>query len=135
MSAVALKALRKELLLGTTVGQNRRTYQGPVAVGDKDSVLSQGEPPSGVKKQVPSIRDIAVQVDQPKHAPINVPLRQLSGTPSVKTTAMQTDIPQRSSMTPRTNDPQQTKDENRKEHLQAPKEALNASPYNQQLIT
>ena len=50
MSAAALEALRKELPRGTTVGQNRRTYRGPVAVGDEDSVLSQGDPPSGVKK-------------------------------------------------------------------------------------
>ena len=45
---------------------------------------------------------------------------------------MQADLPQRSPVTPRTDDPQQTKDKNRKDHLQAPKEALNASPYNQQ---
>ena len=79
-----------------------------MAVGNKDSVLSQGEPPSGVKKQVPSIRDIAVQVDQPKHAPIEVPPGQLSGVPSVKTTAIQTDLPQH---LPRTSNPQQIKDD------------------------
>ena len=76
-------------------------------------------------------RDMAVQVDQPKHAPIEVPPGQSSGTLSVKTTAMQADLPQRSPMTPRTDDPQQTKDESRKDHLQAPKEALGA-PRSQQ---
>ena len=79
---------------------------------------------------MPSVRDIAVQVDQPKHAPIEVPPGQLSGVPSVKTTAIQTDLPQRS---PRTDDPQQTKDISRKDRLQAPKEALNVPFYNQQL--
>ena len=88
MSAAALEALRKELPRGTTVGQNRRTYQGPAVVDDEDPILSQGDPPSGVKKQVPSVRDIAVQVDQPKHAPIKVPPGQLSGTSSITTTAI-----------------------------------------------
>jgi hypothetical protein len=69
---------------------------------------------------------MAVQVDQPKHAPIKVPLGQPSGTPSVKTTAIQADLPQRSPMTPRTDGPQQAKDMSRKDHLQAPKEALDA---------
>ena len=55
---------------------------------DKDSMLSQEDRPPGVKKQVPSIRDTAVQVDQPKHVPTKVSLGQLSGTPSVKTTAI-----------------------------------------------
>lgn len=67
-------------------------------------MLSQGDPLSVVKKQVPSVRDMAVQVD----------------------------LPQRSPVTPRTDDAQQTKDESRKDHLQAPKEALDA-PDNQQL--
>ena len=103
MSAAALEALRKELPRGTIAGQNRRTYRDPVAVGnEQDPVLSQGDPPSGVKKQVLSVRDIAIQVDRPKYTPINVPPRQLSGTPSVKTIAMQVDLPQRS---PRTDDP------------------------------
>ena len=93
-------------------------------------MLSQGEPPSGVKKQVPSVRDIAVQVDQPKHAPVKVPPGQPSGTSSVKTTAMQADLPQRP-VTLRIDGPQQTKDMSRKDHLQAPKEALN-TPYSQQ---
>jgi hypothetical protein len=66
-----------------------------VAVDNKDSVLSQGDPPLGDKKQVASIRDMAVQVDQPRHAPIKVPSGQLSGTPSIKTTAIQADLPQR----------------------------------------
>ena len=44
---------------------------------------------------------------------------------------MQADLPQRSPVTPRTDDPQQTKDESRKDHLQAPKEALGA-PRSQQ---
>ena len=133
MSAAALEALRKELPRGTMVGQNRRTYRDPAAVGNKDLVLSQGDPPSGVKKQVPSVRDMAVQVDPPQHAPTKVPPGRLSGTSSVKTMAMQADLPQRSPVTSRTNDLQQTKDESRKDHLQAPKEALGA-PRSQQLI-
>jgi len=96
MSAAALEALRKDLPHGTTAGQNRRTYRDPAVVEDGDSVLSQGDPLSVVKKQVLSVRDIAVQVDQPKHVPVKVPPGQLSGTPSVKTTAMQVDLPQRS---------------------------------------
>ena len=102
-----------------------------MVVDNEDSVLSQGDPPSGVKKQVPSVRDIAVQVDQPQHVPIKVPLKQPSGTPSIKTAAMQADLPRRSPVTPRTDNPQQTKGVNRKDHLQAPKEALDAR--NQQL--
>jgi len=82
-----------------TAGQNRWRYRDPAAVEDKDSVL----PPLGVKKQVPSVRDADIQVDQPQHTPIKVPLRQPSGTSSVKTTAMQADLPQRS---PRTDNPQ-----------------------------
>jgi hypothetical protein len=105
MSAAALEALCKELPYGTTVGQNRRTYRDPAVVEDGDSVLSQGDPPLGVKKQVPSVRDMAVQVDQPQHAPIKVPPGQPSGTPSVKTTAMQADLPQRLPVTSRTNNP------------------------------
>ena len=132
MSAAALEALRKELPRGTTVGQNRRTYRDPVVVGDEDSVLSQGDPPSGVKKQVPSVRDIAVQVDQPQHVPIKVPPGQPFRTP-LPQAAMQADLPQRSPVTPGTNDPEQTKDESRKDHLQAPKEALDAPSCNQQL--
>jgi hypothetical protein len=99
-----------------------------VAVGNKDPVFSQGDPPSGIKKQVPSVRDMAVQVDQPKHAPIKVPPGQPSRTSSVKATAIQADLPQRS---PRTNNPRQAKDRSRKDHLQAPEEALDA-PRNQQ---
>ena len=49
-------------------------------VDDEGSVFSQENPPLGVKKQVPSVRDIAVQVDQPKHAPVKVPPGQPSGT-------------------------------------------------------
>ena len=63
MSAAALEALCEELLRGTTVGQNRRTYQGPAVVDDEGSVFSQEDPPSGVKKQVPFVRDMAIQVD------------------------------------------------------------------------
>ena len=102
MSAAALEALRKELPRGTTAGQNGRTYREPAVVDDEGSVFSQEEPPSCVKKQVPSVRDMAVQADQPKHAPVKVPPGQLSGTSSVKTTAMQADLPQRSPVTPRT---------------------------------
>ena len=94
MLAAALEAFYKEvdagrlsstLLRGITAGQNRRTYRDSVAVS--------------------SVRDMAVQVDQPKHAPVKVPPGQSSGTSSVKTTAMQADLPQRSPVTPRTNDP------------------------------
>jgi hypothetical protein len=45
---------------------------------------------------------------------------------------MQADLPQRSLVTLRTDGPQQTKDESRKDHLQAPKEALDAPSCNQQ---
>ena len=63
-------------------------------------------------------------MDQPQHISIKVPLGQLSRTSAVETVATQADLPQRSS---RTDDPQQAKDRNRKDHLQAPKEALDAS--------
>ena len=100
MSAAALEALRKELPRGTTAGQSRRRYRDPaVAVDDADTVLSQGDTPSSVKKQVPSVRDIAIQVDQPQHVPVRVSLGQPSRTPSVKTTATQADLPQRLSRT------------------------------------
>ena len=79
---------------------------------------------------MPSVRDMAVQADQPKHVPVKVPPGQLSGISSVKTTAMQADLPQRSPVTSRTDNPRQTKDMSRKDHLQAPKEALDALPYN-----
>ena len=39
---------------------------------------------------------------------------------------MQADIPQRLPVTLRTDNPQQTKDMNRKDHLQAPEKALDA---------
>ena len=93
MSAAALEALRKELPRGTIVGQNRRTCRDPAVVEDEDSVLSQGDPPLGVKKQVPSVRDMAVQVDQLQHVLVKVPPGQPSGTPPVKTTAVQADLP------------------------------------------
>ena len=64
-------------------------------VDDEGSVFSQEDPPLGIKKQVPSVRDMAIQVDHPRHAPVKVPSGQLSRTPSIKTTAMQTDLPQR----------------------------------------
>ena len=80
--------LSSTLPRGTTADQSRRTYRDPVVVEDEDSVLSQDDPPSGIKKQVPSNSDAAVQVDQPQYVPVKVPLGQLSRTPSVKTTAM-----------------------------------------------
>jgi hypothetical protein len=52
-------------------------------------------------------------------------------TSSVKNAAIQADLPQRSPVTPRTNNPQQTKDMSRKDHLQVPKEVLDVR--NQQL--
>ena len=97
-----------------------------MAVDNTDTVLSQGDTPSGVKKQVPSVRDMAVQVDQPQHARTKVPPGQPSGTSAVETVVMQADLPQRS---PRTDDPQQTKDISRRDHPQAPEEALDALPY------
>src|ERR1700679_447140 len=73
---------------------------------------------------------MAVQVDQPKYIPIKVPSGQLSRTP-LPQAAIQADLPQHLPVTPRTNNPQQTKDRNHKDHLQAPKEALDV-PRNQQ---
>jgi hypothetical protein len=74
--AAALEAFREEVDLSrsvrlsstlprrTTIGQSGRTYRDPaVVVDDEDTVLSQGDPPLCVKKQVPSVRDMAVQVD------------------------------------------------------------------------
>ena len=86
-----------------TADQNGQTHRDPaVAVDDADAVLSQGDTPSGVKKQVPSVRDMAVQVDQPQHARTKVPPGQPSRTSAVETVATQADLPQRSS---RTDDP------------------------------
>ena len=82
--------LSSTLPRGTTAGQDRRRYRDPAVVDNKDSVLSQEDPPLGVKK-----------ADQQQH-------------------------------TPRTDNPQQTKDKSRKDHLQVPKEALGASSYDQQ---
>ena len=101
-----------------------------MVVDNEDTVLSQGDPPLGVKKQVPSVRDMAVQVDQPQHASIKVPLGQLSRTSAVETVVMQVDLPQHSPVTSRTNNRQRTKDISHKDHPQAPKEALDALPYN-----
>ena len=145
VSAAAVEAFREEADISgslrlsstlprrTTAGQSRRTYQGPVAVvvKDKDAVPPQEDQLPSVKKQPSSVKDIAVQVDQLKYAPIKVPLGQRSGTSSAKTAAMQADILQRSPVTHRTDDPQQTKDISRKDHLQVPREALDA-PYSQQ---
>ena len=75
------KRLSSTLPRGTTVGQNRQTYRDPAVVEDGDSVLSQGDPPSGVKKQVLSVTDMAIQVDQPQHVPIKVSPGQPSRTP------------------------------------------------------
>jgi hypothetical protein len=97
MSAGALEALRKELPRGAMAGQNGRTYRDPVAV--------------------PSVRNMAVQVDHLKHAPVKVPLGQPSGTPSVKTTAIQAGLPQRLPVTLRIDDPRQTKEVSYKDHL------------------
>ena len=82
--------LSSTLLCRTTAGQSRRTYQGLVAVvvKDEDAVPPQEDWPLSVKKQPSSVRDIAVQVDQLKHAPVKVPLGQRSGTSSAKTAAM-----------------------------------------------
>ena len=64
-----------------------------MAVDDEDAVPSQEDRPPDVKKQAPSVRDMAVQADQPKHAPVKVPPGQLSGTSSIKATAIQVDLP------------------------------------------
>ena len=69
---------------------------------------------------------MAIQVAQPQHAPVRVSPGQLSGTSAVKTVATQADLPQRSPVISRTDDPQQTMDMSRNDHLQAPKEALDA---------
>ena len=72
MLAAAVEAFHEEvdvgrlsstLPRGTTAGQNGRTYQEPAVVDDEGFVFSQGDPPSGIKKQVSSVRDMAVQVD------------------------------------------------------------------------
>ena len=69
-------------------------------------------------------------MDQLKHVPVKVPPGQLSGTSSVKTTAMQVDLLQHSPIISGTNDPQQIKDKSHKDYLQAPEEAPDVSPYN-----
>ena len=63
-----------------------------MVVNDKDSVYSQGDTPSGVKKQVPSVRDIVIQVDQPQHIRTQVTPGQPSKTSAVKTVVMQVDL-------------------------------------------
>ena len=88
-----------------------------MAVNNVDTVLSQGDTLLGVKKQVPSVRDMAVQVDQPQYAHTQVPLGQPSRTSAVETVVMQADLPQHSPVTSRTDTRQQTKDRNRKDHL------------------
>jgi len=90
ISAAALEAFYKEadasgslrrsstLPRGMTIGQNRRTYRDPAVAEDEDSVLSQEDPPSGIKKQVPSDRQpsrtpspqAAMQADQPQQLPV-----------------------------------------------------------------
>ena len=49
-----------------TASQNGQTHQDLVAVDNEDSVFSQGDPPSGVKKQVPPVTATAIQADQPQ---------------------------------------------------------------------
>jgi hypothetical protein len=91
ISAAAQEAFRKEavqtLPRGTTAGQNKRTYRDPAVVEDGDSVLSQEDRPPGVKKQ-PEGAEAYTSFAEYKPTP-----GQLSGTPSVKTTAMQADLP------------------------------------------
>ena len=108
MSAAAVEAFREEadisgslrlgstLPRGTTAGRNGRKYQGLVAVvvEDEDAVPPKEDRPPGVKNQVPSVTATAIQVDQPKHAPVKVPLGQPSGTP-LPQAAIQADRPQR----------------------------------------
>ena len=69
---------------------------------------------------------MAVQVDQQQHARTKVPPGQPAGTSAVETVAMQADLPQRSPVTPRTDDRQQAKEKSRKDCLQAPEETLDA---------
>ena len=64
-----------------------------MTVDDEDAVPSQEDRPPGVKKQVPSVRDMAVQVDQPQHARTKVPPGQPSGISAVETVVMQADLP------------------------------------------
>ena len=113
--------LSSTLPRGVTAGQNRRTYRDPAVVENGDSVLSQEDRPPGVKKQ-PEGTEAYTSFAEYKPTP-----GQPSKTPSPQA-AVQADLPQR---LPRTDDPQQTKDKSRKDHLQAPKEALDA-PRNQQ---
>ena len=132
----ALEAFHEEVDIGgsvrlsstlprrVTVGQNRRTYRDLVVVEDGNSVLSQEDRPLGVKKQPEGTK---AYTSFAKYKPTP---GQPSRTPLCQT-AMQADLPQRSLVIPRTNDPQQTKDISRKDHLQAPKEALDAPSYKQ----
>ena len=82
-------------------------------------MLSQEDRPPGVKKQPEGTE---AYTSFAEYKPI---LGQPSRTP-LPQAAVQADLPQRLPVTPRTDDPQQTKDRNRKDHLQAPKEALDA---------
>ena len=77
-----------------------------MTVDDEDAVPSQEDRPPGVKKQVPSVRDMTVQVDQLQRICTKVPPGQLSGTLSVKTMAMQADLPQYLPEILRTDNPQ-----------------------------
>jgi hypothetical protein len=61
-------------------------------VADEDSVLSQDDPPSGIKKQALSDSGGSVQVDQPQYAAVKVPPGQPSGT--LPQAAIQADQPQ-----------------------------------------
>jgi len=108
VSAAAAKAFHEEVDIGksvrlsstlprgATAGQNGRTYRDPAVVEDGDSVLSQEDRPPGVKKQ-PEGTGAYTSFAEYKPTP-----GQPSRTPSVKTTAMQADLPQR---LPRTDNP------------------------------
>ena len=72
---------------GVTAGQNRRTYRDPAVVEDGDSILSQEDRPPGIKKHPEGTK---AYTSFAEYKPI---LGQLSGTPFVKTTAMQADLP------------------------------------------
>jgi len=84
---------------GVTAGQNRRTYRDPAVVEDSDSVLFQEDRPPGVKKHPEGTK---AYTSFTEYKPT---LGQLSGTPSVKTTAIQADLPQRAPVISRADDP------------------------------
>jgi len=85
---------------GVTAGQNRRTYRDPAVVEDGDSVLSQKDRPPDIKKYPEGTKAYT------SFAKYKLTLGQLSGTPSIKTTAMQANLPQYAPVISRADNPQ-----------------------------